>query len=343
MEQRPSWRIVGSVDNETEEELKKEFSNSLEEDDLLVFSKEDQELIRTNEVPKTEMQERAIEIANEESNKLMVGMGISPYIIPSKNIHILPHDIYIKITGTAKNEIGISYPMDQNIFFDEEGIGSSYPLKFWTNIFHEILHLKAHISVHAVIEKETGDIHISEYRSGVSINSPQFKDKKKDSYRYFLGLHEAIITDIEKKYTATLLDLPELQEQKDWLASEEAKSIKKDLAHKHHISEDEIIWVSKDKDINAQYVSYPYFRDVFYYVVQEIQEQFKDQFPNGEFIKKEFIKSYFTGQLLPIARLMTDTFGKQGFRILGSMKDEESAIHVKKLLQRTRMEIEKNS
>jgi len=158
MELQPDWRVVGNLPDDIKKEIKENMAvDFLAGNDLADFSQEVQELIKNNEIPKTTFEERAIEIANNESNKLMEECGIKPYDIPFKNIHILPSDIYKKITNNSEHEDAITYASNQNIFFDEQVTKSPHLIKFWMYVFHEMLHAKAHLTLHGTIEGEDAD------------------------------------------------------------------------------------------------------------------------------------------------------------------------------------------
>ena len=145
--------------------------------------------------------------------------------------------------------------------------------------------------------------------------------------RLLFGLHEAIVSSQEKRLLNKLLELPALAKEKEWLMSDEAKELRKKLAEKKEIPENDIIWVGKKEEDDWESVFYLQHRRVLDYVCDEIQKQFPDQYQNAEDVFKEFLKAHFTGQLLSVARLVEKTFGKGSFRLLGNMgKENESAV-----------------
>ena len=110
-----------------------------------------------------------------------------------------------------------------------------------------------------------------------------------------------------------------LKKEKEWLVSEEAKELKRKLAEKKRISEDEIIWVGKETQNDWETFAYRPHRMVLNYVCDEIKKEFPDQYTDSGAVFKEFLKANFTGQLMTIARLVEKTFGEGSFRLLGNM------------------------
>lgn len=119
--------------------------------------------------------------------------------------------------------------------------------------------------------------------------------------------------------------------------SDEAKALRKNLAEKRKIPEDDFIWVGKRGENDYETFPYQKPRQVLEYVCAEIQKEFTDLYENADDVFKEFLKANFTGRLLPIARLVDGTFGEGSFRILGNMKHEkESAVLTLETLKKAR-------
>ena len=152
-------------------------------------------------------------------------------------------------------------------------------------------------------------------------------------HEHFEGLHEAIVSEVEKRALPQILDLPELAKEKEWLLSDEAKELRKKLAERKKIPEDDIVWVGKKGKNDWETVSYPQQRGVLQYVCTEIQEQCPDRYQSADAVFKEFLRAHFTGQLLQIARPVEETFGEGSFRLLGNMATEEqdAVLHLESL------------
>ncbi len=216
------------------------------------------------------------------------------------------------------------------------------PVYFGAVALHETLHLKAHFTLE-VEEGEGGGIDITFYREGVGIKALQADGYHGRYHQHFTGLHEAIVAELEKRSLAKIINLPELAREKEWLESAEAGELKHQLAERRGISEDDIIWVGKKGDKDWETVSYCKTRDVLTYVCTEIQKQFPAQYSRADEVFTEFQTAHFTGQLLPIARLVEATFGAGSFRLLGNMStDKESAVLHLESLKKARVRQLKN-
>jgi len=135
-----------------------------------------------------------------------------------------------------------------------------------------------------------------------------------------------------------MLELSELKEEKNWLESDEAKAMKKKLAEKKQIAEDDIIWIDKNDINNWQAIEYSQQRAVLAYLCSEIQKEFSEQYKNPDDVYKLFLKAHFTGRLPEIAKLVEKTFGKGSFRMLGNMEsDPQSGILHLESLRKARM------
>jgi len=136
---------------------------------------------------------------------------------------------------------------------------------------------------------------------------------------HFAGLHEGIVSETEKRLLPKLLNRPELTKEREWLMSDEAKEMRKKLVEIKEISEDDIIWVGKKGEDDWEMVTYISQREVLNYMFTEIQKQFPSEYQSVDDVYKIFLNAHFTGQLLPLARLVEKTFGEGSFRLLGNM------------------------
>ena len=327
MEKGPEIRVVGNAGADKKEQAKKEIEQALF-NHFESLSPQEKEQFEKFEYPKSEKELALIEFANKETSELMKEAGIEPYDVPTENYHIIPPELYKKAAGN--NGIAATFNTKQGIIFDA-GHFRDNPVNFGATTLHETLHLKAHFSME--VQEEGDKVNKTPYREGVTVRALQKHGHHGKYHEHFKGLHETIVAEIEKRLLAKLLDLPELAKEKEWLMSDEAKELRKKIAEKKEIPEDDIIWVGKKGKNGWEAVSYLQQREVLNYVCAEIQEQFPDQYQNTNDVFKEFLKAHFTGQLLPIARLVEKTFGEGNFRILGNMDTESKSgvLHLESL------------
>src|SRR3990167_1894183 len=321
MKKGPEIRIVGGASAEKKEQTRREveqaFFNHFES-----LSPQEREQFEKLEYPKSEKELALINFANEETSRLMQEAGIEPYDVPVDNYHIIPSELYKKVAGDSGNATTVN--TKQGILFDALEFRDN-PVYFGAAALHESLHLKAHFSME--VQEEGDKVSKTPYREGVTVRALQSYGHHGKYHHHFVGLHEGIVAETEKRLLGKLLDRPELVEEKEWLTSDEAKEMRKKLAEKKEIPEDDIIWVGKKGENDWEAVSYLRQRDVLNYVCAEIQKQFPDQYQNADDVYKTFLNAHFTGRLLPLARLFEKTFGEGSFRLLGNMNtDRQSGV-----------------
>lgn len=303
--------------------------------------KKTKDLFSKAEYPKSETELALIKFADEETSRLMRESGIEPFELSAGNIHIVPPEVYDKCAGGG---VATTIPREGAIYFNAR-LFRANPLYFGAVLIHEMLHIKAHISVQVEVE-EKDNVKINMYRHGVDVAALQ-KDTQRGRYhKHFLGLHEAIVAETEKRLMNKLLDLPQLQAQKELMASPEAQEIKKQIAEKFLLEfVEDVIWVGKTVEDDASVIAYDGQRVVLDYLCTEIQKEFSHEFPSADQVFNAFLQAHFTGRLLPIARLVEHTFGEGSFRILGNMgTDNVSAItHLETLKKARTRQLRKTS
>lgn len=313
---RPDIRVVGKAPEGTKERIRDKY-NRLLTDQINSLSLDERKAIKKHEYQKSEKAIALINFANKITSELMKEIGVEPFEIPLENFHIISSDLYKKyfsINSTATT----LYPK-QAIIFNIDDFRDN-PLRFALTTVHEILHLKSYIALQ--VEEEQNETTTKLYRSGVSAHSLQ----EQPEHEHFEGLHEAIVTEIEKRFYSRVINLPELAEEKEWLDSPEGSKIKKEIAQNNNIPVDDVKWINR-KDKKWVQFSYDKQRAVLSYVCSEIQKQFQDQYKNTDEVFQEFVKAHFTGNLNTIAKLVESTFGEVFFRVLGNMStDPESGV-----------------
>ncbi len=327
MEKGPEIRIVGEASVEKKEHTRKEIEQALF-NHFESLSPQEREQLEKFEYPKSEKELALINFANEETSRLMQEAGIEPYDIPSENYHVIPPDLYKKTAG--ENGTATTFNTKQGIIFDAQHFRDN-PVYFGDTALHETLHLKAHFSME--VGEEDDKVNKTPYREGVTVRALQSHGYHGKYHQHFAGLHESIVAETEKRLLGKLLDRPELAKEKEWLMSDEAKEMKKKLAEKKEIPEDDIIWVGKKGENDWESVRYLQQRNVLNYVCAEIQKQFPDQYQSADDVYKTFLNAHFTGRLLPLARTVEKTFGEGSFRLLGNMdtSKQSGVLHLESL------------
>jgi len=331
------FRVIGNAPETEKVKVQDELMNKLfsHYDSL---TDKDREMVSLHEYAKTDTEIELINFANDVTGQLMSDLGIVPYDIPQDNYHLLPKEFYSKLDGNyGAQTYGAAFPTQQGILMNVDKLRPK-PVSFGAVALHETMHLKGSLTmeVNAVGKK----IVTTPYRMGLSVKSLQSKKFHRGHHKHFEGLHEAIVSQVEKRYMKQLLDLPSLAEEKEWLTSPEGKTMIQNIAEKQEISEDDIIWADSHNKNDWEMVSYLPQRKVLDYVCEEIKKVYPDMYDTKEDVFKEFLKGHFTGQLLTLARLVENTFGKTSFRVLGNMSDEaQSAVLTLETMRKMRLNV----
>jgi hypothetical protein len=325
IEKGPNFKVAGNVEKWNEKFIVGEMKKKLYEGHLLNLSEQEREEFLKNELPKTSEEIKFIRMANEETNKIMKKLGVSPYDIPEKNVHMLKNEFFQKF-ATKESHIPATVKPNLQAVLCNVGEVRKDRLLSAIMIFHEFVHMKSYLAYDTKVEidekRNAKKIRTHTYREGIGVNSPMKKNDEGKGRELFWGLNEAITSHEEKIYLKKLLDDPQFSKEKEHLFSGEVIKSKKLIKEQFGDEEDEICTV--DLETNRFFgVGFKNFRRVLEYVCQEIA---RDTKRTTEEIHEEFLKSHFTGNILPIARLVEGSFGKGSFLQLGAMEgDKESA------------------
>lgn len=244
----------------------------------------------------------------------MKELGIKPFNVPERNIHIIPDKLYKQIEISGKNTLAATLPNMQAIILNAERI--LHPFDRVRTIFHEIIHLKSYLSIEA--NQNAYEL----YRIGFSIIK---KTERIGRYALFSGLNEAIVSEIEKRYSLKIIKSNKfLKNEYQWMLSKEAQELKEKISKEKKIEIDEIFFVGKDKE-EEFFKVYSYYdqRKVLNYIVDVLYKDNPEKFKSRDEVMKLFFKSNFDGKLIEIGKLIEKSFGKGSFRIIGMMTDTD--------------------
>lgn len=336
------WRLIGNASEESKARVEKSFNKKLFDHWGNATEKEKEDM-RKIEIIKTPEQVDLINLANKETNQLMARLGYGPIDVSPENIHLLDDKVFTKFG--KENQSGLTVYDEQGIlirasFFEKvQGLAS-----FYSTIFHEMMHLKAHVSleVRDVNEKSSD---ASFFRVGVNIYSSHKKNKERLSHSHFRGLNEAIVALAEQKEYRKQLE-QRFDDEKRWLETTFARSVKEDA---RAIKDQDAITVQRKEvsrdgvprtEIYAVDISYPRHTELLKYLMEQIKEDNDGKFSSEDAVFDVFLKAHFSGQILEIARLVERSFGEGGFRYLGDMTpDGESAIKTLEGLKKMRAKV----
>ena len=326
----PPIRIVGDASEKIKQKTKEKFQGYFREKHMESVSKEKLEAVIALEYEKSRAETELIEAADNEFNDIMRKAEAEPFDVPPKNIHLIPPELYEKINRTQGD--AITATQHRAIFINAEKYRNN-PLDFGKTIFHELLHLKGHFAVEVEENSNEKEAEASVYRSGLSVFSSQKSEDEYRGHKHFDGLEEGLAGALERRYFQKMINRPILKEQKEWLESDKAAEIKQKISKDENIPIEEISNVKENGDFAT--FSYPFHGKVLNLLVSEIYEKNKDKFKSEDDVLNVFIKAHFDGKILPMSRLITETFDKDTLRAVSMMSDErDSAAQTLEFLEK---------
>lgn len=323
---------MGDAPEEVKEEIREKYHESFYEEHLSQIPEEGARKLKSSECDKRPREVALIENADKEINSIMKRLSLSPYEVPARNIHIVPPELFKEIFFEDGNG-RCNY--DHRVVVINADRLRNKPVDFGSIVFHEMFHLKGHVSIEVKRTNKNTKDGISFYRTGLGVHSSIKNDEKGFQHSHFTGLEEALTSEMEKRYFSKMICHPSLKDQKEWLESQEAQTIKKELAEKNNLPIDEIRDVDRDKIFSK--LTYPMQRKVLSLLTSEIYKRNNDKFNSEDEVLDVFVKAHFTGELLEIARFIKNAFGKESFEVVGTMDaGEKSAVRVYEFLMRAK-------
>ncbi|MFH0792190.1 MAG: hypothetical protein V1905_03185 [bacterium] len=266
------------------------------------------------EIAKDNIDIQAIKAANNITGELILSCGGKPFDVSADNIHILPETEFIK-KHNEQDTRGIYLANQQSILINANATASPYIRA--ATIFHEIIHLKSYLSF--VAEGNT----FSPSQKGIAIDIYDNKRPENGCCHSFLGLAEAVVSDIQKQYFNSIVDWCYLlKEEKARQNSPETIKAKEKIAIREMIGEtDEIMHVADD----GSFVRFPYYpqRKVLYSVAAAIFGG-NDSTLNQKAVRA-FYQAHFLGKTDVLINKIIKTFGKEFLVLLRVMSDNNSA------------------
>jgi len=308
--ERPKPIVVGSGSEEKKKELQEKILDNFGEKHYDQIPKDKRKILEALEYEKKPYEKLTINKANEITNNLLIEFGLKQFDIPEQNIHIVPGKLF-KEVNSSPYKVATTFQDRQLIALNADELIN--PLNRASTIFHEITHLKNFLSLEAYKDSSKS------YRSGLKISATAKKEDQIGFFIAFSGLNEAIVSEIEKRYSPQLLDGNEvLQKELIVQNSKEVQEKKEKIAKERGKNIDEIICSDEDGSC-----FYPYYeqRRVLNYIVDRLYEDNQEQFKSKDDVMRLFFRAHFDGKLLIIAKFIEKSFGKGSFRMIGMMDD----------------------
>ncbi len=296
-------KIVGDVEKEKKEEIKKEFAK--------IFNEQKFECLKKKEIEKTAEQIETIKFINDETNKLLEKYGLPKFNISSDNVHILEEKDY-------KPEAGWYMPYYQSVFLYINRIPKEFRnsnLSFANFIFHKFIHFKSFQSIRYLESQKRKTIADKTDRAQTGL-----RFQKKSGDVIFDNLNEGITEELTKKFHKDILEKHPLFSKK----IEENKKILKETEAEGKIDKsiiDDVYDIEEAEGMNHGMI-YMYLqqRKVLNNLIEKLYSKNTDKFENKEEVFDLFAKSVFTGKL-NWGKLVNRTFGKGTFKKLAQVDE----------------------
>lgn len=263
------------------------------------------------------------------SSEIMEQHGVATPSIPAKNTLTLNHGEWPDELG--KDAGGVYIPDAQLILVEEVPVRMQYA----KSLLHELIHFKSHIAMQdgEVSDPKKDQVYVfdSDYRVGLTIKAANMKDA------YFLNLNEAITEELVKRFSKKLFDDPLFaQEKEDFHTMKQANQGMKEEGETDQgipvMDDPDLVYVNlyepedpeakmlmpdrfaDDSVLYAVTYAYPKQREVLRELVQKIYARNEDAFADADAVFDEFARASLSGNLLPLGKLVDETFGAGTFR-----------------------------
>jgi|GEM_PF-3042455 len=328
---RPEPKVVGSASAEKKAQviqgIQENFSDNRAQLNKFAIDK-----LKVLEYPKRDFEEAAIKDINVVLNDILVEVGAEPFDITEDNIYIVPKSVYQEIYGEQTDSSGHADPRRQYAAINAEE--TNHPYSRISIILHEMIHLKGFVSLEATEESD------ALRRVGLQTHSSIAKSEEaKKEFRHFTGLNEAVVAELQKRLTPTLIARnPFLKDERAEDETTENQDLVQEIAKRNNLPANELFAVRKTGSESNEYYTYSYRnqREVLDYILDSIQQSSPETFPSKDEVFLLFLQGHFKGDLLPLARAIKTTFGVDALLVIGMMsaKDEESCQQVLAYLKR---------
>lgn len=331
--------VVGNATENTKEAIKEAYQKRFYGEDVNVPGVYHDDVFdefktpgeRLKEIQSMEMEKKSYEIelikrADEELNEIMEKLGVKSFSVPTENVHIVDNKLHQEKTG--KRTAGFCDAKERFVVIPDDR--RQDPIDLISVIFHELNHLKGYKAlkvdtVERVVREKTDskdDLGLLQILKEVigfargNIEKPEVKTKP-----------ETVIDLYRSGLTAGRIKKPGEEREKDatFVGLEEAVVAEMELRFRKKISEEPIVknlyreFGEKSKSIFWDDAGYPFHREVLNALTSGIYEKNKDKFGSEDEVFDVFAKARFTGELLPMCRLIKNTFGRDIFEKVVAM------------------------
>lgn len=325
-----------------------EGKDSAREELQAAFNEPDKRLAEY-EVEKTPEDIEIIKKTESIVDKMILRYGGKPKPLPLNNVYILRPE---SVLAVSKDKFAGGIFMSFGLKIGVEKRESK--LLMANGIAHELFHLKSYKSIRA---GEPGEL-THPYRSGLSMID---RKEESDGRDYFAKMEEAVVAECTRRFLDEISkedlfreDMAALDQLKRWIAAffrrsgvteEKIKEFEWELKYIANPSErvKEVLAYSDDENARQAYATGLFDalhkrgetetteryieRNKLYKLLDKLVASSGGKFKNREEIFDEFAKANFSGNYLPLARIVEGILGKGTFR---KIAEEFSRVPKKK-------------
>lgn len=287
-------RVVGKVSESEKEKIFQRQRDEFRGQESFKARKR-QEWLPNKEKEKTQEELAIVSMVNDLTNKILRKYGLESFDVPPENIHITKTNFITKLLGFLSDST-----VQGKFYNNQEAIeitDPAYRLGLAKTMLHEVIHFK---SYNALQIRTDGNPIPSNYRLGVRVVSRDGENI------YFKNLNEAITELLAKEYLEKIVGHP--------MFTQDVERYREDEMLHRAIGEG----------------SYYNEIEVFNTLIDRLFERNKEAFGDRKEVFDVFAKAMMVGNILPIGRLIDNTFGSGVFRKIGELdsdiKEQKSFI-----------------
>jgi len=320
MEKMSSFeRVAGNISETEKDEILKNKGRR--------FNDQTFEELEDKEREKTPEELQIISFINKSTNEVRQRYGIEDFDIPPKNVHVVTEEKWPKEKSSA-----FFNSMLQAIVMREK----SPNIAFATIVFHEMLHFKSYTAAQITTGENP---ELDNYRLGLRVHT------RDGQSMYFVNLNEAVTEEMTKIFIKDLLnnelfvsDIKQTQTlmhkhphaitaSGDPLFDEDTYYAEVQGREPEGESADQPSGNSSSSNVKISTKSFGYKQErrILNDLIDKIFERNQNEFQNREEVFEVFAKGMITGNILPVGRLIEETFENGTLRQIGELDNDIQA------------------
>jgi hypothetical protein len=274
---------------------------------------------------KTPDETKIIDFINQKSNEVLAKYGLPKSGVPPDNCHIISGDDW----RWGEENDAFSLPALRTVVVRD--FGSS--IGFAAIGIHEFFHFKSP----GALQLATGEGEMPIiYRVGLVVASrfteEEYLRKKYPKTgrpyvaRYFTNLNEAVTEELVKRFISdpAIRNNPLFKDEfkeTERLRKEYGDAARYESGERFFI--DDVYWAKEDAEgvLRGRRLTYPQERRVLNVLIDRLFEINRGQFKDREEVFDVFAKAMFSGNILPLGRLIDGSFGPGTFRKIGELDE----------------------